>query len=335
MGVQVLTKDKLGRYPQGNMPLRRIKAFDLISLASLASILGIFLYAGYFTREYLVPVTRISLEYPYQAYTKLSIGGRLVIEHKSSVYPRIAGQISEIMVQKGDLVKKGQVLARLEDTDAVALKDQRAANLDLANANLDQARLVYSEAALSHENNAGLYRSGTLSEADHHNSETALRKAKSALSVAEATVRAHTVSLRNAEINLGYTIVRAPFDGIVLSRNAHVSDMVRPLLADAGENGGIVTLADLSSLQAEVAIPESQMDYLKTGQPCIIVVDALKTHFRGEVDSIVPPVGADKATAFVRVVLHDRDPRLMPDMAADVSFLSQQIMNEGDKPLFM
>ncbi len=249
--------------------------------------------------------------------------------------PRAAGQISEILVARGDLVKKGQAIAHLENADAVALRDQWAANLDLANASLEHARLAYAEAAANHDKNVVLYRSAELPEADYSNSESALRKAKSVLSVAEATVKAHAVSLRSAEISLGHTSVKAPFDGIVLSVNSHVGDMVSPLLTGGDQEGGIMTLADLSAIEAEVGVPEFQMETIKAGDPCIVIVDSLKRHFRAEVDSIMPPAGEDSETALVRVVFLEYDHRLLPDMTANVSFLTQEILNEGDKPLFM
>ncbi len=334
MTSHALLKDKVDPIPKDGTPLRRIKPFDWISLASLVVILGIFIYAGHFTREFMVDVSKVSQEYPYQEFTKLNASGKVVVEHRVSVSPRITGQLAQIMVDKGSMVKKNQVIARLENTDAVLLRDQREADLRLAKANLEQAKINLSEAELDYENSDEEYRNGTIPASAFHASEANLRKVRSAFNVARAAVDSQHAALRSAEAALGYTEVRTPFDGVVLSRDGHIGDTVGPMLSASGE-GGIVTLADLSSLEVQAEVPSSGIGLLKVGQPCMVIFDALKVHLKGEVISVTPQSGKEKAVAGVRVRFIDRDARILPEMSARIAFLDRQISQTDSKPLIL
>jgi RND family efflux transporter MFP subunit len=333
MAYHALLKDKIDQIPKDGTPFKKVKPLDWISLASLLVILVIFVYAGYFTREFMVDVSKVSREYPFQEYTKFTAGGKVVAEHRVPVSPRIAGQLAQIMVDKGSLVKKGQVIARLESTDAALLREQRDADLRLAMAKLDQAALGLNEAQFEFGQCKDQYTTGSISESAFHSCSTVLRKAKSSFDVAQATVNAQSAALRSAEAALDHTEVRAPFDGAVLSRDGHVGDTVDPRLSASNAGRGIVTLADLSSLEIEVEVPPSENEFLKIGQPCMIVLDALQVHLRGEVASVTTPAGSDKRGASVMVRFIDRDVRVLPEMRADVAFLNRQVSQEEDKPL--
>ncbi|HQG32814.1 MAG TPA: efflux RND transporter periplasmic adaptor subunit [Deltaproteobacteria bacterium] len=335
MSYHAVLKDKADRIPKDGTPLRRIKPFDWISLASLLAILAVSIYAGHFTREFMVDVSRVSQEYPYQEYTKLHASGTVVVEHRVSVSPRIAGQVAQIMVDKGSLVKKNQVIARLESTDEALLRDQRAADLRLAKARLEQAGILLSEAEADYERIRDQYKDGSASESELNASAAALRKAKSAFEVAQATVNAQSAALRSAQAAFDHIEVKAPFDGVVLSRDAHIGDMVGPRLSASGEGSGIVTLADLSSLEIEAEVPSSEIESIKTGQPCMIVLESPKVHLRAEVESIMPPGSKDKTAAGVRIRLIDRDVRILPETGVDVAFLDRQILKADDKPLLL
>lgn len=313
---------------------RKVKPFDWISLASLVAILVIFIYAGYFTREFTVDVTEVNREYPHQIHTLFNASGRVVVDHVITVMPRTTGQLVKVLVKEGDLVKKGQVIARLESTDAELLKDQSDANLTLANANLEQAMIAYGEAELEHERCKDLYQKGSLPEAEYKASSTALRKAGSAVNVGKATVRAQAAALRGAEVALGYTQVKAPVDGIVLKENAYAGDMVSPLGFSGQENSGIISLVEFSSFAVKAEVPDSKIDLIKKGEPCVIMVDALQNkQLRGEVDAVLPAVDGDKGKAAVILSLIDHDNRILPDMSADVAFLTRPLSPDEINPI--
>lgn len=335
MAHHALLNDKIDSAPRYKRPLEGSKPFEWIALASLVIMLIIFIYTGYFTRDFAVSVSKVSQEYPYQVYTKFSADGKIVVEHKISIAPRVAGQISEIMVDKGSLVKKDQVIARLDSTDASLLRDQRKADLRLAEAKLEQARIGLNEAKLEYEHCVDQYRKGSVSGSGFHACAASLRRIKSAFEVAQATVIAQTAALHSANAGLVYTEVRAPFDGIVLSRDAHVGDTAGPKLTTSDDDSGIVTLADLSSLEIEVQAPASEIESLKAGQPCMVSVDALKLHLKGKVESVMQTAGKDNMSASVLVRLIDHDARILPEMSAQVAFLAQQVAPGEDKPLIL
>jgi RND family efflux transporter MFP subunit len=121
-------------------------------------------------------------------------------------------------------------------------------------------------------------------------------------------------------------LIRAPFDGVVLTKNADVGDIVTPLSASATSKAAVVTLADMDSLQVEVDVSETSITLIKVGQPCDIQLDALSDRrFRGDVHAVVPTVDRAKATVLVKVRFLDRDARMLPDMSAKVSFLSRAL----------
>ncbi len=126
-----------------------------------------------------------------------------------------------------------------------------------------------------------------------------------------------------------YTLIRAPFDAVVLTKNADVGDIVTPFGAAANAKAAVVTIADMGSLQVEVDVSESNIEKVKKGQPCEIQLDALpEARFRGAVHMIVPTADRSKATVLVKVRFLDKDPRILPEMSAKVAFLERPVAAE-------
>jgi RND family efflux transporter MFP subunit len=140
--------------------------------------------------------------------------------------------------------------------------------------------------------------------------------------------------LKEAEVSLEYTIIRAPFDAVVLTKNADIGDIVTPIGAAADAKSAVVSIADMDSLQVEVDVSESNIEQVKVGQPCEIQLDALpEERFRGVVHMIVPTADRTKASILVKAAFLDKDPRILPEMSAKVAFLSRQVTPEEEKPL--
>jgi RND family efflux transporter MFP subunit len=174
---------------------------------------------------------------------------------------------------------------------------------------------------------------GYVSRSDYEVVETRYRKAVEGVKASEAVVRAGEAALQNAEASLGYTLIRAPFDAIVLTKNADIGDIVTPIGAAANAKAAVVTIADMNSLRVEVDVSETSITTIRVGQPCDIQLDALPNQrFRGEVHAIVPTVDRTKATVLVKVRFLDKDPRMLPDMSAKVSFLPRKLAPEEMKP---
>ena len=151
--------------------------------------------------------------------------------------------------------------------------------------------------------------------------------AQAAIAVAEANAR-------NAQVAVDYTLIRAPFDGVIVSKAANVGDMVTPFSSAADSKGAVVSMADMGTLEVEADVSESSLAKIKVGQPCEITLDALPdTRFRGRISRMVPTVDRAKATVMTKVQFDAIDPRILPDMSAKVSFLSQEVTAEQQKPL--
>jgi RND family efflux transporter MFP subunit len=129
-------------------------------------------------------------------------------------------------------------------------------------------------------------------------------------------------------------LIRAPFDGVILSKSANVGDIVTPFSSAADSKGAVVTMADMSTLEVEADVSESSLALVQPGQPCEIALDALPdVRFRAVVSRIVPTVDRAKATVMTKVKFVDTDARVLPEMSAKVSFLSQEVSKAQQQPI--
>jgi RND family efflux transporter MFP subunit len=158
--------------------------------------------------------------------------------------------------------------------------------------------------------------------------------ARAAVRSAEAALGASQANLKAAEVALDQTLIRAPFDGVVLTKSANVGDNITPFSSAADTKGAVVTIADMETLEVEADVAESSLAKVKVGQPCEIQLDALsEQRFAGVVQRIVPTVDRAKATVLVKIRLLERDPRVVPDMAAKVAFLERELGAQERKPV--
>ncbi|MRR09322.1 efflux RND transporter periplasmic adaptor subunit, partial [bacterium] len=227
-----------------------------------------------------------------------------------------------------------RLLARLEDADVLAQQAQAQANLQNARTALEQARAELRDAGFSFNRNKSLLADGIVSRADYDAAEARYRKSNAAVVGAEAGIRAAAAALEGARVAVEFTRIRAPFDGVVLTKNADVGDIVTPLGAAANAKAAVVTIADMGSLQVEADVSESNLEQVRKGQPCEIQLDALpESRFRGEVHMVVPTADRSKATVLVKVRFLDSDPRILPEMSAKVAFLSRPVGEGERKPV--
>jgi RND family efflux transporter MFP subunit len=205
--------------------------------------------------------------------------------------------------------------------------------LNLARANLEGAKAELEEATLDFNRNKELYVREIIAKAQYDTSEARYLRAQASVAAAGAAVKAASAALQAANVNLEYTLIRAPFDAVVLTKDADIGDIVTPLGAAANAKAAVVTIADLDSLQVEADVSETNLGLVKVGQPCEIQLDALPdSRFRGVVHTIVPTADRTKATIMVKVRFLDKDPRILPEMRAKVSFLSRLIKTAEQKP---
>jgi RND family efflux transporter MFP subunit len=312
---------------------RRKKPLIISAIIALLVIGAILYRFGVIYPTATVDVTTVSLVYPAQSLSVLNASGYIVAQRKAAVASKMTGRLTALMVEEGSRVKKGQILARMENADVNALKGQATANLANARAILQQAVVEKDNLQQEHDRYQRLRADGYVAQADYDMVHTRYRRSQEAVKAAQATVESATAVLAGAEVNLEYTLIRAPFDGVVLTKNADVGDIVTPLGASSTSKAAVVTLADMDSLQVEVDVSETSITLISVGQPCNIQLDALSDkRFRGQVHAIVPTVDRAKATVLVKVRFQDRDVRMLPDMSAKVSFLSRELASVELQP---
>lgn len=289
--------------------------------------------AGLFSSAVRVDVATVAQIYPSQTFTLLNASGYVVAQRKAAVASKITGRLASLTVEEGSRVKKDQVIARLENDDIAATRKQAAANLEVARFNLEQAKAELSDARNNYEREKTLLAREFTTKASYDAAEARYKKAVAGVSGGEASVRAANAALTSAEASLQYTYIRAPFDAVVLTKNADVGDIVTPLGAAANAKASAVTIADMHSLMVEADVSESNLGKVKVGQPCEIQLDAIPDlRFRGAVHMIVPTADRSKATVMVKVRFVDNDSRILPEMSAKVAFLSRGIETADEKP---
>jgi RND family efflux transporter MFP subunit len=329
-----INKLKIDKTQKLTGPSRRKKKPFFIALAiALLFILSFLYVAGIIAPATTIDVTTVAQIYPSQSLSVLNASGYIVAERKAAVASKITGRLVDLMVEEGSKVKKDQIIARMESDDVTAAKNQAAANLVNALAALEQAKTDRNIARRENFRYQGLGADGSVSQSDWDAINTRYKRSEEGVKVAEANVLALKAALEGAKAGLDYTLIRAPFDAVVLTKNADIGDIVTPFAAVATAKAAVVTIADMNSLQVEVDVSETNIVGIRVGQACDIQLDALPAiRFRGEVYTIVPTVDRTKATVLVKVRFLDKDPRMLPDMSAKVSFLSRNLKTEERKP---
>jgi RND family efflux transporter MFP subunit len=303
-------------------------------LALLFLLVMVLLYArGVFTPSIPVRVVTVTQVYPSQTFTVLNASGYVVPQRKSALAAKVTGRLVSLAVEEGSPVKKGQVVARLESEDVTAARNQAEATLEVARHNLESAKAELRDATLSLNRYKELFSRGVVAQATYDTALTRYDRAVSAVEVAEATIRANTAALEGAAVAQEYTLIRAPFDAVVLTKNADIGDIVTPIGAAANAKSAVVTIADMKSLQVEADVSESNLSLIRPGQPCEIQLDALpELRLRGAIHMIVPTADRSRATVMVKVRFVDQDSRVLPEMSAKVAFLSRPPTAQEQKP---
>ena len=317
------------------MPYRRGRRKLLLKITLLVSaiIIGFILYRIVFNPVVEVKVSTVSQVYPSQTFTLLNASGYVVAQRKAAVASKITGRLEWLGVEEGSKVKKGQVIAKLEGEDAAAARDQAIANLGNAMFNLDMAKAEMNDATLHYNRQRELLAQGVVPQSELDIAEARYKKAKASVAAAESAINAYKAAVHFARISLKYTFIRAPFDAVVLTKNADVGDIVAPLGAAATARAAVVTIADMDSLLVEADVSESNLQKVKIGQPCEIQLDALpENRFRGMVHMIVPTADRSKASVMVKVKFLEKDDRILPEMSAKVAFLERSVTLEEQKP---
>lgn len=314
-------------------PAGRRRLFYILSAIIVVLLLAVFYVAGAFSPAIKVDVATVSMTYPSQSFTLLNASGYVVPQRKAAIAAKVTGRLIALYVEEGSRVKKGEVVARLEADDVSASRDQARANLEVSRQTMEQAGAELADAKAAFEREKNLLHQEFTTKASFDAAEARYRKAQAGFKAAEAGISASAAALRGAEVAMDYTMIRVPFDAIVLTKNADIGDVVTPIGAAANAKAAVVTIADMDSLQVEADVSESNLKQIKVGQPCEIQLDAVPdVRYRGAIHMIVPTADRTKATVMVKVKFLEKDNRVLPEMSAKVAFLSREVRTDEQQP---
>jgi RND family efflux transporter MFP subunit len=253
------------------------------------------------------------------ASVELVATGYVVAQVKADVSAKATGLLKRLTVEEGDTVHAGEILGELDNEDLKAA-------LDLAKANLKQVQADSIAAELNYNRQLTLRDKGFASE-------EALEDATAGWHRALANVEAMKANVKAGEVALENSIIRAPFTGTVLTKHADIGEMVAPFAAASSSRGSVVTIADMTSLEVEADVSESNIQKVIVGRPCEIVLDAYpQVKYEGYVKKIIPTADRTRATVLTKVAFSAIDNRVLPEMSARVNFMPAKAEVETAAP---
>ncbi len=260
--------------------------------------------------------------------TAVTANGYVVARTRAAVSAKIPGRLESLAVDEGSYVRQGTVIARLENADYAASVQEIRAGIASAEAQRVEAEADRDETRRAFERLQRIRteRPEFMSVQELEAAESRAAQAAARVNSAAARVEASRASLRFAEAMLENTVIRAPFTGTVLRKEAEVGEVVAPSVGGGLTRGAVVTMADLSTLEVEVDVNEAYIGRVQHEQDARITLDAYPdTNFRGVVRQVVPTADRQRATVQVKVSITDRDPRILPEMGARVDFLAPAV----------
>ena len=264
--------------------------------------------------------------------TSVTANGYVVARTKASVSAKAAGRLAFLGVSEGSYVHRGEVIARLDNADYQASVSQAQANVAAAEATVIEATSDRDQATRDAQRISEIRtrNPNLMSPQDLETSTSRAAAATARYNAAVARKQSAEAALRLAQASNENTVIRAPFTGTVLRKDAEVGEVVAPSVGGGLTRGAVVTMADLSTLEVEVDVNESYIGRIAGGRPARITLDAYPdTSFRGEVRQVVPTADRQRATVQVKVSILDHDARILPEMGAKVDFLEPEQPRTG------
>jgi RND family efflux transporter MFP subunit len=256
----------------------------------------------------------------------LQATGYVTPRRRATVSTQITGTLTQVLIEEGDHVEKGQVLARLEDSALRAGLGAARANLASAQAQIATAQAQLTQAQADARRQEELVASGMVTKQAAEQARTAVATSVAQLDARRREADAVNAQLAQAQVNFDYSVVRAPFAGVVTEKAAQVGEIVSPLSAGGGfTRTGVGTIVDMDSLEIEVDVSEAYIGQVQANMPAEAVLDAYPDwKIPAHVIAIVPAADRGKGTVKVRVALEQKDTRLVPDIGVRVSFLAKK-----------
>jgi RND family efflux transporter MFP subunit len=270
--------------------------------------------------------TAVSPSANAEAGAVLQATGYVTARRQATVSAQITGTLTEVLIEEGDRVKKGQVLARLEDNALRASLDAARASAAAARATVAQTQAQLDQNLRDADRAEALVGRGLVSRQVSEQARTQANTFRAQLNTARRQADSADAQVQVGQVNLDYTVIRAPFDGVITDKAAQVGEIVSPLSAGGGfTRTGVGTIVDMDSLEIDVDVNEAYIGRVKPDMPAEAVLDAYPDwKIPAHVIAIVPAADRGKATVKVRVALENKDGRIVPDMGVRVSFLERR-----------
>jgi len=254
--------------------------------------------------------------------TVLNASGYVTARRAATVSSKVTGKVTEVMIEEGMKVQEGQILARLDDTNVRASLRLAEAQLASATKSLEETRVRIKEADAELRRVSALLKNKIATQADLDHAEAAALSLKAKLEQQQADITVAERQVASWQQQMEDMIIRAPFSGIVTSKNAQPGEMISPISAGGGfTRTGICSIVDMSSLEIEIDVNESYINRVESDQPVEATLDAYPNwKIPCKVVAIIPTADRQKSTVKVRVGFVKLEPRILPDMGVKVAF---------------
>jgi RND family efflux transporter MFP subunit len=290
----------------------------------------------WFTRPTGIPVKvavarEVAGSGPSRGASTLDASGYIVARRQATVSSKITGRVLQVLIEEGQRVEKDEVIARIDDANTRAALAQAQAQLGQAKANEYAAKVALENALPTFERNKKQIEQGVISAQTFDSAKAAYDAAETAYAVSQRAVEVASAVLANAQQNQNDTVIRAPYPGVVTVRAAQAGEIVSPMSAGGGfTRTGIGTIVDMDSLELEVDVSENFINRVKPQQPASVKLNAYPDwEIPAEVIAVIPTADRAKATVKVRIGFKVKDPRILPEMGARVSFLNDAPVENG------
>jgi len=267
--------------------------------------------------------TTIARELKSESFaTVLNASGYVTARRRATVSSKFTGKVTAVLIEEGMLVEEGQILARLDDSNIRASYQLAEAQLLSTQRSLKETETLLNEAILNLDRTRSLEEKGLASEVEFDRSRALAGSLEAQMDRKRADIEVSERQLDIYRLQLEDTIIRAPFSGVVVGKNAQPGEMISPVSAGGGfTRTGIGTIVDMSSLEIEIDVNEAYINRVKAGQDVVATLDAYPDwKIPCHVIAIIPTADRQRATVEVRVGFDELDQRILPDMGVKVAF---------------
>ena len=308
---------------RGSIPRRRwlLAAAVAVTVLVLAAAAAVLLFRG--PRIEVEAATAEPLARNGAATAILQATGYVTARREATVSTQITGTLTQVLIDEGDHVREGQILARLDDTAQQASLAQAQAQLQAAQATQMQVQAQLDQARRDLARDEDLVQRQLVSQQAVETARTQVQALAAQLEAQKRQAKLAEAGVAGARVQLAYTYVRAPFSGVIVAKAAQVGEIVSPVSAGGGfTRTGVGTIVDMDSLEFEVDVNEAYINRVQPNQRAEGALDAYPDwNIPAHVIAIIPTADRSKATGKVRIAIDRKDPRILPDMGVRVSFL--------------